>query len=40
MAGKLAVRLDKLGVVIAAIAAHGAFFAPFATFRANRIIAG
>ncbi|BCH25700.1 ABC transporter permease [Mesorhizobium sp. L-8-3] len=33
-------RFDKLGVVIAAIAAYGALIAPFATFRANRIVAG
>ncbi|RWE32659.1 MAG: ABC transporter permease [Mesorhizobium sp.] len=33
-------RFDKLGVVIAAIAAHAAFLAPFATFRANRIVPG
>lgn len=31
---------DKLGVVIAAIAAYAAFLAPFATFRANRIVPG
>lgn len=31
---------DKLGVVIAAIVAYAAFFAPFATFRANRIVPG
>lgn len=36
----MAVRFDKLGVVIAAIAAYGAIIAPFATFRANRIVAG
>nr|WP_210307813.1 ABC transporter permease [Aminobacter niigataensis] len=29
-----------MGVVIAAITAYGAFLAPFATFRANRIVAG
>ncbi|KQU75416.1 ABC transporter permease [Aminobacter sp. DSM 101952] len=34
------IRFDKLGVVIAAIAGYGAFLAPFATFRANRIVAG
>ena len=34
-----ALRLDKLGAVIAVIAACGAL-APFATFRANRIVAG
>jgi osmoprotectant transport system permease protein len=33
-------RLDKLGVVIAAIVAYGALVAPFATFRANRIVPG
>ncbi|RWC47351.1 MAG: ABC transporter permease [Mesorhizobium sp.] len=33
-------RLDKLGVVIAAISAYAAFAAPFATFRANRIVPG
>lgn len=32
-------RLDKLGVVIALLTAWG-LFAPFATFRANRIVAG
>ncbi|YBV95934.1 ABC transporter permease [Phyllobacteriaceae bacterium JZ32] len=32
--------LDKLGVVIAAIAASAVFLAPFATFRANRIVPG
>ncbi len=31
---------DKLGVVIAALAAYGAWIAPFATFRANRIVPG
>lgn len=36
----MSLRLDKLGVAIAAIAAWGAFFAPFAVFRANRIVAG
>jgi len=34
------IRFDKLGVVIAAIAIGGAFLAPFATFRANRIVPG
>ncbi|WP_027057286.1 ABC transporter permease [Mesorhizobium loti] len=34
------IRFDKLGVVIAAIAAYAAFVAPFATFRANRIVPG
>lgn len=38
--GRVAVRFDKLGVVIAAIAAYGAVIAPFATYRANRIVAG
>ncbi|QLL65744.1 ABC transporter permease [Sinorhizobium mexicanum] len=33
-------RLDKLGVVIAALAVYGALLAPFATFRANRIVQG
>ncbi|HEY4192884.1 MAG TPA: ABC transporter permease [Mesorhizobium sp.] len=33
-------RFDKLGVVIAVIAAYGALVAPFATFRANRIVPG
>lgn len=36
----MAIRFDKLGVVIAAIAAYAAFLAPFATFRANRIVPG
>lgn len=36
----LSIRFDKLGVVIAVIAAYGAFVAPFATFRANRIVPG
>lgn len=36
----MGIRFDKLGVVIAAIAAYGTFMAPFATFRANRIVAG
>ncbi|WP_369984534.1 ABC transporter permease [Sinorhizobium fredii] len=31
---------DKLGVIIAVIAVYGAFLAPFATFRANRIVQG
>lgn len=34
------IRFDKLGVVVAALAAYGALIAPFATFRANRIVAG
>ena len=33
-------RIDKLGVVIAALLAYGTFLAPFATFRANRIVPG
>lgn len=33
-------RIDKLGVVIAAVLAYGAFLAPFANFRANRIVPG
>lgn len=33
-------RIDKLGVVIAALLAYGAFLAPFANFRANRIVPG
>ncbi|MBD9507872.1 ABC transporter permease [Ensifer sp. ENS10] len=33
-------RFDKLGAIIAALALGGAFIAPFATFRANRIVAG
>ncbi|ANK75458.1 MULTISPECIES: ABC transporter permease [Ensifer] len=35
-----ALRFDKLGAIIAALALGGAFIAPFATFRANRIVAG
>ncbi|RTL92422.1 MAG: ABC transporter permease [Hyphomicrobiales bacterium] len=34
------IRFDKLGVVIAAIVAYAALAAPFATFRANRIVPG
>ena len=34
------VPIDKLGAVIAPLLACGAFLAPFATFRANRIVAG
>ncbi|UCI05961.1 ABC transporter permease [Mesorhizobium sp. B1-1-8] len=34
------IRFDKLGVVIAAIVGYAAFAAPFATFRANRIVPG
>ena len=33
-------RFDKLGIIIAALAAYGAFLAPFATFKANRIVQG
>ena len=33
-------RIDKLGVVIAALLAYGAFLVPFASFRANRIVPG
>lgn len=33
-------RIDKLGVVIAFLLAYGAFLAPFANFRANRIVPG
>lgn len=33
-------RFDKLGIVIAAIVAYAALVAPFATFRANRIVPG
>ena len=33
-------KIDKLGVVIAALLAYGAFLAPFANFRANRIVPG
>ncbi|WP_296746126.1 ABC transporter permease [Mesorhizobium sp.] len=36
----MSIRFDKLGVVIAAIVAYAAFFAAFATFRANRIVPG
>ena len=36
----MGIRFDKLGVVIAAIAAYAVFAAPFATFRANRIVPG
>lgn len=35
-----ALRFDKLGVVIAVLAAYGAFLAPFTNFRANRIVPG
>jgi osmoprotectant transport system permease protein len=33
-------RIYKLGVVIAALLAYGGFLAPFANFRANRIVPG
>ncbi|WLR91903.1 ABC transporter permease [Shinella zoogloeoides] len=36
----MTLRIDKLGVVIAALLAYGAFLAPFANFRANRIVPG
>ncbi|TJW17631.1 MAG: ABC transporter permease [Mesorhizobium sp.] len=36
----MTIRLDKLGVVIAAISAYAAVAAPFVTFRANRIVPG
>ncbi|MDX8452567.1 ABC transporter permease [Mesorhizobium sp. VK9D] len=36
----MTLRLDKLGIVIAAIVAYAALLAPFATFRANRIVPG
>lgn len=36
----MTLRLDKLGIVIAAIVAYAAFFASLATFRANRIVPG
>lgn len=36
----MGIRFDKLGVVIAAIAAYACLVAPFATFRANRIVPG
>ncbi|MBP1853472.1 osmoprotectant transport system permease protein [Rhizobium halophytocola] len=32
--------MDKLGVIIALLIAYGALVAPFATFRANRIVPG
>ena len=35
----MALRIDRLGVVVAAVAAY-AMLAPFATFRANRIVRG
>lgn len=36
----MSIRFDKLGVVIALLIAYGALVAPFATFRANRIVPG
>lgn len=36
----MTVRIDKLGIVIALIAGYAAIVAPFATFRANRIVPG
>ncbi|BCG95070.1 ABC transporter permease [Mesorhizobium sp. 131-2-1] len=36
----MTIRFDKLGVVIASIVAYAALLAPFATFRANRIVPG
>lgn len=36
----MTLRFDKLGMVIAATVAYAAFLAPFATFRANRIVPG
>ncbi|GMB81888.1 ABC transporter permease subunit [Shinella zoogloeoides] len=36
----MTLRIDKLGVVIAALLAYGAFLAPFASFQANRIVPG
>lgn len=36
----MTLRIDKLGVVIAALLAYGAYLAPFANFRANRIVPG
>ncbi|MDX0429874.1 ABC transporter permease subunit [Sinorhizobium medicae] len=37
---RLAFRFDKLGVIISILALYGALLAPFATYRANRIIQG
>ncbi|WP_027997763.1 ABC transporter permease [Sinorhizobium arboris] len=37
---RLAFRFDKLGLIIAILALYGALLAPFATFRANRIVQG
>lgn len=36
----MALHFDKLGVVISVLAGYGAFLAPFANFRANRIVPG
>ncbi|MEK1931965.1 MAG: ABC transporter permease, partial [Pararhizobium sp.] len=36
----MSIRFDKLGVVIALLVAYGTLVAPFATFRANRIVPG
>ena len=36
----MSIRFDKLGVVVALLIAYGALAAPFATFRANRIVPG
>ena len=38
--GRGGINLDKLGVLIAALALFAAFAAPLVTFRANRIVAG
>ncbi|RIV56229.1 ABC transporter permease, partial [Burkholderia pseudomallei] len=35
-----AARVDKVGVLIAALVAYAAFALPFVTLRANRIAAG
>ncbi|MEA3536965.1 ABC transporter permease [Rhizobium sp. CC-YZS058] len=32
--------IDKLGVIVAAMIVYGGFFAPFVSFRANRIVPG
>src|SRR5438067_1726864 len=37
---RIAPRLDRVGVVIAMVAAGALAFGPFATFRANRIVSG
>jgi len=34
------IRFDKLGVLIAVLLGVGTLLAPFATFRANRIVPG